>query len=66
MQRAILRNEYEWYLAQAENPENTPHQRDLWRQLAAELAPRVADIEATHEPLWKESPCPASSRQQSS
>jgi hypothetical protein len=51
--RRLIEDAYEWYVQQAENPANTPRDRELWRQLADGLAPRL--IEDSHEQddaLW--------------
>jgi len=52
MRRTTLEDEYNWYIAQANSPENTPAQRLLWQQLAEELAPRVAVPDPDTEQLW--------------
>jgi len=36
-----IKKTWEWYDAQAENEDNSPEDRVLWRRLADELRPRV-------------------------
>ena len=52
MHRTTLVAEYEWYLEQSMNPENPPSVRELWRQLADEIKPRVTALDHDQESLW--------------
>lgn len=41
--RWTLQDEYDWYIQQAEDPNNSENDRALWRRMAQELATRLPD-----------------------
>lgn len=51
MRRTNLEAEYDWYIAQANDPGNPPEIRNLWKQLAEGLAPRLPE-QPQEEGLW--------------
>jgi hypothetical protein len=47
-----VRNQHAWFTAQANNPENSEHDRLLWRQLADELEARLRVPDEEQPTLW--------------